>query len=104
MDLPSADEGAERSCRQSDRLHLGAEFFRDVVHDEDENEEIESIDRPAEIDRQDPVALACRERAQQVKHVSSSPGPSSRHLGAVHDGHERSAFGRMQASRRPNQR
>jgi hypothetical protein len=25
-------------------------------------------------------------------------------LGAVHDGHERSAFGKMQASRRPNQR
>jgi uncharacterized Zn-finger protein len=30
--------------------------------------------------------------------------PSSRSLGAVHDGHERSEFGRMQASRRPNQR
>src|SRR5580700_9287357 len=27
--------------------------------------------------------------------------PSSRSLGAVHDGHERSEFGRMQASRRP---
>jgi hypothetical protein len=24
-----------------------AAFFRDVVHDEDENEEIESVDRPA---------------------------------------------------------
>jgi hypothetical protein len=30
--------------------------------------------------------------------------PSSRILGAVHDDHERSEFGRMQASRRPNQR
>src|SRR2546422_11616320 len=30
--------------------------------------------------------------------------PSSRSFGAVHDGHERSEFGRMQASRRPNQR
>jgi hypothetical protein len=30
--------------------------------------------------------------------------PSCRSLGAVHDGHERSEFGRMQASRRPNQR
>jgi ribulose-phosphate 3-epimerase len=30
--------------------------------------------------------------------------PGYRHLGAVHDGHERSAFGRMQTSRRPNQR
>ena len=30
--------------------------------------------------------------------------PSSRGVGAVHDGHERSEFGRMQASRRPNQR
>ena len=30
--------------------------------------------------------------------------PSSRSLGTVHDGHERSEFGRMQASRRPNQR
>jgi hypothetical protein len=30
--------------------------------------------------------------------------PSSCSLGAVHDGHERSEFGRMQASRRPNQR
>ena len=30
--------------------------------------------------------------------------PSSRSLGAVHDDHERSEFGRMQASRRPNQR
>ena len=28
---------------------------------------------------------------------------SSRSLRAVHDGHERSEFGRMQASRRPNQ-
>ena len=30
--------------------------------------------------------------------------PSSRSLETVHDGHERSEFGRMQASRRPNQR
>src|SRR5882724_8767263 len=30
--------------------------------------------------------------------------PSSRSLGAVHDGHERSEFGRMQAALRPNQR
>ena len=30
--------------------------------------------------------------------------PSSRSLGTVHDGHERSEFGRMQAPRRPNQR
>ena len=30
--------------------------------------------------------------------------PSSRSLGAVHDGHERSEFGNMQGSRRPNQR
>jgi len=30
--------------------------------------------------------------------------PSSRSLGAVHDGHERSEFGRVQTSRRPNQR
>jgi hypothetical protein len=30
--------------------------------------------------------------------------PSSRSLGAVHDGHERSEFCKMQASRRPNQR
>jgi len=30
--------------------------------------------------------------------------PSSRSLGTIHDGHERSEFGRMQASRRPNQR
>jgi uncharacterized Zn-finger protein len=30
--------------------------------------------------------------------------PSSRSLGAVHDGHERFEFGGMQASRRPNQR
>src|SRR5712671_4123721 len=30
--------------------------------------------------------------------------PSFRSFGAVHDGHERSEFGRMQASRRPNQR
>ena len=29
---------------------------------------------------------------------------SCRSLGAVHHGHERSEFGRMQASRRPNQR
>jgi hypothetical protein len=29
--------------------------------------------------------------------------PSSGSFGAVHDGHERSEFGRMQASRRPNQ-
>jgi hypothetical protein len=29
---------------------------------------------------------------------------SSRSLAAVHDGHERSEFGRMHASRRPNQR
>jgi hypothetical protein len=30
--------------------------------------------------------------------------PSCRSVGAVHHGHERSEFGRMQASRRPNQR
>ena len=30
--------------------------------------------------------------------------PSSRSLAAVHDGHERPQFGRVQASRRPNQR
>ena len=30
--------------------------------------------------------------------------PPSRSFGAVHDGHERSKFGWMQASRRPNQR
>jgi hypothetical protein len=30
--------------------------------------------------------------------------PSSRSFGAVYDGHERSEFGRMQASGRPNQR
>src|ERR1700730_17228526 len=50
-----------------------AEVLRDVVHDEDENEEIESIERPAEIARQDRAALAWRERAQQVKHVIVPP-------------------------------
>jgi RNA polymerase sigma-32 factor len=33
-----------------------------------------------------------------------SRAPSCRSLGTVHDGHERSELGRMQASRRPNQR
>src|SRR3982074_348172 len=51
-----------------------AEVLRDV-HDEDENEGIESIDRPAEIARQDRAALAWRERAQQVKHVGGSRWP-----------------------------
>ena len=60
-------------CRVS-RRSSDAEFFRNVVYDEDENEEIESIERPAEIACQDRAALAWRERAQQVKHVSSSPG------------------------------
>jgi hypothetical protein len=40
-----------------------------------------------------------------VKTMRMTPGaPSSRSLGAVHDGHERSEFGRMHASRQPNQR
>ena len=39
-----------------------AEVLRDV-HDEDENEGIESIDRPAEIARQDRAAPAWRDRA-----------------------------------------
>ena len=51
-----------------------AEFVRDAVHDEDKNQEIERIDRPADIARQDRAALVWRERAQQVKLVSSSPG------------------------------
>jgi hypothetical protein len=36
--------------------------------------------------------------------ASQRQAPSSRSLGAVHDGRERSEFGRMQAARRPNQR
>ena len=35
--------------------------------------------------------------------VNQRQAPSFRSLRAVHDGHERSEFGRMQASRRPNQ-
>ena len=71
------DKCADRSCRQSeedregDVLHICAEFFRDVVHDEDENEEIESIKRPAKVARQDRVALFGREVTVEAQHAFS---------------------------------
>ena len=72
------DKSAERPCRErkkdreSDIRHIRAEFLRDVVHDEDENEEIESIERPAEIARQNRAALFGREVLHHMKHVRSS--------------------------------
>src|SRR5258705_13045311 len=50
--------------------------------------------------------LNCSNAASLVMPAAANPrqAPSSGSFGAVHDGHERSEFGRMQASRRPNQR
>ena len=50
--------------------------------------------------------LNCSNAASFVMPAAANPrqAPSSGSFGAVHDGHERSEFGRMQASRRPNQR
>src|SRR5712672_2966557 len=50
--------------------------------------------------------LNCSSAASFVMPAAANQrqAPSSRSLGAVHDGHKRSEFGRMQASRRPNHR
>jgi hypothetical protein len=40
----------------------------------------------------------------ELKSSNQRQAPSSCSLGAVHDGHERSEFGRTHTSRRPNQR
>src|ERR1700726_4339859 len=50
--------------------------------------------------------LNCSSAASFVMPAAANQcqAPSSQSFGAVHDGHERSEFGRRQASRRPNQR
>ena len=50
--------------------------------------------------------LNCSNAASLVMPAAANPrqAPSSGSFGPVHDGHERFEFGRMQASRRPNQR